>query len=193
MWGSPVHFPQNMLELIAGMQAQERVASRNLRHSVCPTREEREEYLSIQEAVARFRTMIKLTPDELEYRPIPKCIIEKLPGGIAWIGPTPKPVQMVIEAISICWREYKQFGFILGLKVPKGMTDDQIEKVIEALNNELAAEYRAWGKKAGFEGPPHFPDDLSIESKRTVVARIQEAIHASGVKDKTVDNERERN
>lgn len=154
-----------------------------LKYGEQPEIEDRRRYRTQAIVAEELSKFFRFRPDELEYRPIPEAILSTTGSGIAWTGPTPKPIQEVIDVISQCWKECRELGYVVGLRIPTGMTDGEVVITVSELNLVLHDEFGAWGGYAGFDKSPAFVD-LSMESKRTLVARIQEVIHRTGLKER---------
>lgn len=140
-----------------------------------PTVEDRMEY-SVPGDMAATYGVSECT--EWVYTPIPENIRKFSSGKSPWLPPTPVPVQEVIEVITECYLLVTKAGGMPEKMEPIGMTDEQVERVLTELNEQLDYEYRPWGGGARFQRPPQFPlENMSIEEKRTVVAHIQKAMH----------------
>lgn len=166
--------------------AEKQVAVNKVRTGEQPTVEERKKCRTIKEAKFVFDSELNIGDDEEEwvYTPIPDELIAKS-TGVAWVGPTPKCVEEVIEAITECWRYVRDLGEMPFHKEPSGLSDEECVEIIAELDRELVQQYSGWAASAGFERPPKFSElDLSVEDIRTIVAVIQEAVHRSGIKEK---------
>lgn len=141
-----------------------------------PTVEDRMEYVNVDEAKRRYDTA---WCDEYVYTPIPQEILNNCGSRSAWLPPTPKPVQDVIDTITYCYKTIKAVGRMPTLMVPEDMDDAAVELAYEKLNEILDVEWRPWGRSAGFTQPSQFPADLPIQQKRTVIAVVQKALRAA--------------
>lgn len=144
--------------------------------------EEQRRRSSPPRAQAATTDMVNTREEDWEYREIPEEILG-CGCASAWIGPTHKSVQQIIDAITLCFNYIEELGYIPFRKSPENMTDVQVNDFIVALNSVLDAEGRGWAISAGFTGPSRFSVSLDIEDKRTIAAIVQEAINVSGIRD----------
>jgi hypothetical protein len=141
-----------------------------------PTVEQRISHYDKSVIGYKFSNIVNCKDLEFEYVIIPDCVM-KIQSRNLWLLPTPAPVQRVIEVISECWKYVKNLGRMPLYREPVNMTDKQVELVIRELNDVMDGEFSGWGRAAGFTVATNFPEDMSIEDKRTITALIQEALY----------------
>ena len=166
-------------------QADREIATNKVRTGEQPTVEDRKLRSPVGSEQYKF-SEFNLSDEEEDwvYTPIPDELLGKGTAG-AWIGPTPKCVEVVIEAITECWRYARDLGEMPFSKTPVDLSDEECIEIMEELDRELVSQYSGWASGAGFEKPPSFCDlALAIEDIRTIVAVIQEAVVESGIKEK---------
>jgi len=161
-----------------------------------PTEEERRHQLSVERQQSMYsHELVAENEEDWVYAQIPEEILGINCVG-CWIGPTPRAVEEVIDAITECWQYIRDFGTMPFKKVPEDLTDEECLEIISELDSEMDVQAGGWHSAAGFTAKPAFGAGLSIEDVRTIVAHIQEAMRASGVRaqfDEAEEREQEEN
>lgn len=123
--------------------------------------------------------------DEYVYTPIPQQILDRSSCRTVWMRPTPKPVQIVVDEITECYKIIRALGYMPEKLEPEGMSDEMVDAAMERLNHILWSEWAGWGMQAGYEKPAEFPA-MDMADKRTIIARIQKKLHEVRKDDGTV-------